>query len=67
MFEKIKESIQRWSRTGEDVFRSKFESKHEAARVARSEDGAYVDPAIEAEWQKDLAVFNEDIERSFLR
>lgn len=67
MFEKIKERIKYAFTPGEEKLRSTFESKHEAASIARSEDGAYLDPAIEAEWQKDLAVFQEDIDRSLLR
>ncbi|MBV4480507.1 hypothetical protein [Pseudomonas khavaziana] len=67
MLEKIKERIQQWFRTGEEVFRSKFESEHETARITRSEDGTYVDPAIEAEWQKELAIFKEEVDISMLR
>ncbi|MBD9459108.1 hypothetical protein IB241_15605 [Pseudomonas sp. PDM05] len=66
MFEKIKEAVVDSLRTPEESFRIKFEGKHTQANTDRSEDGAYIDQAIEAEWQQALAAFNEEEKEKFI-
>ncbi|NWD44163.1 hypothetical protein [Pseudomonas yamanorum] len=67
MLEKIKDRITYAFTPAEKKLRLAFENKLDAARVARSENGDYIDPAIETEWQKELAILQEDIDRSFIR
>lgn len=66
MFEKIKEAVVDNLRTPEESFRVKFEGKHARASTDRSEDGAYIDKALEAEWQQALEAFNAEEKEKFI-